>query len=159
MPLGRSNSASVVRSNLAVPPDRVRSPGARHMRNFRSRATAAAVGAIAISSVAIGSAAAADVPQGQLQPPAPEYYRGGSVEDRYVYQQPPAIYGYPPPPPVSYYEYGPPPIVVLPEPYYLRRHYALVYGGPSYGVRHYPPHVARGFGRYDRPWDRGHHRW
>jgi hypothetical protein len=86
------------------------------MRNFTSRATAAAVGAIAITSVAIGTAAAVFAPQGQLQLPPPEYYRGGSVEERYVYQQPPAIYGYPPPPSVTYYEYGPPPIVVLPEP-------------------------------------------
>jgi len=39
----------------------------------------------------------------------------------------------------------------------LAQLYGLVYGGPSYGERHYPPYVARGFGRYDR--DRGHHRW
>jgi hypothetical protein len=129
------------------------------MRNFTSRATAAAVGAIAITSVAIGTAAAVFAPQGQLQLPPPEYYRGGSVEERYVYQQPPAIYGYPPPPSVTYYEYGPPPIVVLPEPYYRRRPYGLAYGGPPYGVRHYAPYVARGFVRYDYLRDRGHHRW
>ena len=127
------------------------------MRKFSRRATAAVVGAIVISSLAIGSAAAdGPVPQVQPQPHPPGYY-GGSVEERYVYPQPPAIYVYPPPPPVAYYDYGPPPIVILPEPYYRRRHYGLVYGGPSYGERHYPPYVARGFGRYDR--DRGHHRW
>src|SRR5215510_15643547 len=127
--------------------DRFVRNGARHMRNFTSWAMAAAVGAIALSGVCIGSAAGADVPgppQGQLQPPPAEYDRG-YVEEPYIYQQPPAVY----------YGYPPPPIVALPEPYYRRPHYRPVYGGPAYGARPYAPYVARGFG----PYDRGYRHW
>ena len=120
------------------------------MRFVTSCAIVAAVGAIAFAS----AAAAADVPVPQGPP---EYYGDAPADEGYVYQRPPAVYGYPQqPPPAYYYEYGPPAVAVVPGPYYLRRHY--VYGGPPYRVRGYAPYVARGsaIGHYG---NRGHNRW
>jgi len=125
------------------------------MRSILQRPFAAAMGAIALGSAGIGLARAADVPapQARIQPPPPNYYGGPPVEESYVYP-PPIAYGYPPPPPPSYYEYAPPPVVIRPSPYYWGRHY-----GPIYGDRAYGPYVARGYGRYERPWGRGYRGW
>jgi hypothetical protein len=107
-------------------------------------------------------AVAADmVPEAELQAPSPGYYpnqpRYYSEPPAELYQRPPVAYGYPPPP--AYYAYGPRPgVVVVPEGYYPRRHYGLVYGGRPYGLRRYAPHVARGYGGYDRRWDRHQYR-
>jgi hypothetical protein len=133
------------------------------MRNFKGQAMAAAIGVIALGSVGMGAAAAADmVPEAELQAPSPEYYpnprRYYSEPPAQLYERPPVAYRYAPPP--AYYAYGPRPgVVVVPEAYYPRRHYGPVYGGRPYGFRGYAPHVARGYGGYDRRWDRGHYRW
>jgi hypothetical protein len=130
------------------------------MRNIMKRSIAAAIGAIALGNVGIGSAAAADIPtpQAQVQPPPPDYYASPPVEEGYVYP-PPVVYAYPPPPPTSYYEYGAPPVVIIPRPYYLGRHYGPIYGDHAYGVRSYGPYAARGYGRYDHQWGRGYRGW
>ena len=131
------------------------------MRNIINQSIAAAIGAIAFSSVGIGSAAAADIPttppQTQVQPPPPDYYASPPVEEGYVYP-PPVVYGYPPPPP-TYYEYAAPTVVIIPRPYYLGRHYGPIYGGHPYGVPSYGPHIARGYGPYDHQWGRGYRGW
>ena len=117
------------------------------------------VGAIALGTLWIGSAAAADIPfpQAQVQPPPPNYYPRPPIEEGYA-PPPPAVYGYPPPP-VSYYTYEAPPVVIMPRPYYFGRYYGPFYNGRPYGVRGYGPYIARGYARYDRPWDRGFRRW
>jgi hypothetical protein len=135
----------------------VHSTESKQMGNFRGQAMAAAIGVIVLGGVGMGAAAAADmVPEAELQAPSPEYYPNPSryYSEPRVDQRPPVVYGYAPPP--AYYAYGPRPgVVVVPEAYYPRRHYGPVYGGRPY----YAPHIARGYGRYDRRWDRGHHRW
>jgi hypothetical protein len=130
----------------------------QNMRNNKY-GVAAAVGSIVWGSVGLGMAVAADVPV-PLPPPS-EYYGNSTeyygdppvLEPRYPYRLPPSAYGYPPPPPYYYYDYyTPPPLAVVPEPYYRRRYYEPLYGGPAYGVRSY-------YGRYGRYSYRGHHRW
>jgi hypothetical protein len=106
------------------------------MQRFIRVSLAASVGAFAFGGAELHTAKAADieVPQGQYQPPPPDY-RG----------PPPAAYGYPPPPPAAY---AVPPVVVLPGPYYGRWPY---WGG------YYGPRVAYGYG-YGR-WGYGWRRW
>ena len=112
------------------------------MQNLSKHATAAVLSAIAMGSMGIGSAAAADVVTPQYRE-SREYY-APPIEERYVYRRPPAVYVAPPP--VAYYEYEPRPVVVLPQPYYLRRPYG--YGGTLYAFRGHGPYLARGYGRY-----------
>jgi hypothetical protein len=123
------------------------------MRNISKHATAAVLGAIAMGSIGLGAAAAADVATPQYRE-SQEYYGAPPIEERYVYRRAPAIY--PAPPPAAYYEYEPRPVVVLPQAYYLRRPYA--YGARSYAFRGYGPYVARGYGRYGGPGGYGR-RW
>ncbi len=124
------------------------------MQIFIRRSIAAVAGAVACGGVAIGTAAAADipVPQAELQPP--QGYYGPPPVERPDYP-PPVAYGYPPP--VAYYGYGPP-VAVVPGPYF--RPDGPVYGrpyGPVYG-RPYGPYFAGGYGRYGHPWGRYYHR-
>jgi hypothetical protein len=125
------------------------------MRNIVRRPIATAIAAIAFGNVGIVSAAAADIPTApsQVQPRPPDYYASPPAEEGYVFP-PPGVYGYRAPPPTSYYEYGAPPVVIVPRPYYyLGRHY-----GPIYGMHGYGPY-ARGYGRYEPQWGRGHRGW
>jgi hypothetical protein len=123
------------------------------MRNFSKHATAAVLSAIAMGSIGVGCAAAADVATPQYRE-SQEYYREAPIEQRYVYRRAPAVYAAPPP--AAYYEYEPGPVVVLPQAYYLRRPYA--YGARPYAFRGYGPYVARGYGRYGGPGSYGR-RW
>ena len=126
------------------------------MRNLARSAVAAAVGAIALGSVGLGAAVAADIraPEAQQQAgsgyygESEEYYGNPPVEQGY-YRPAPRIYA--PPPPVYYY--GAPAVAVLPGPYYRRPYY----GGPAYGVRRFGPRIA--YGPYGRPWNHGPRRW
>src|ERR1700722_16115360 len=106
-------------------------------------------GAIALGTLGIGSAAAADIPypQAQVQPPPPNYYPRPPIEGGYA------------PPPVSYYGYEEPPVVIVPRPYYVGRYYGPIYNSGPYGVRGYGPYIAHGYGRYDHPLGRGFCRW
>src|SRR4051812_27696774 len=115
------------------------------MRKFSKRAIAAVLGAIAVGSMGVGPAAAADVTVPQYRE-SQEYYSEPPIEERYVYRRPQAVY--PAPPAVAYYEHEPRPVVVVPEPYYLRRPYG--YGRP-YAFRGHGPYFARGYGRYGGP--------
>jgi hypothetical protein len=124
------------------------------MRNFSKHAIAAALSAIAMGSIGIGAAAAADVATPQYRE-SQEYYREAPIEERYVYRRAPAVYAAPPP--AAYYEYEPGPVVLLPQAYYLRRPYA--YGARPYAFRGYRPYVARGYGRHEGSWSYGRHRW
>lgn len=118
----------------------------------------AAAGTIALASIWIGAAAAADLPfapqpqapypQAQVQPP-PDYYPPPPPAQGYAYP-PPVAYEYPPPP-AAYYEYQAPPVVVVQRPYYWRRPFGPVYGERVYGARPYGAYVARGYGHFDRP--------
>jgi len=118
------------------------------MRILTSCAIAAAVGAIALGSVA--PAAAADIP---VRPgPGPEYYGEPAPDDGYVYRRPPTAYIVPPP--RVYYA---PPVAVGPAPYYYPRpFYGPVYGALPYA---YGPRLAWGYGPYRRPWAYGYRRW
>jgi hypothetical protein len=129
----------------------------RQMWNIVRRPIAATLAAIAFGNVGIGSAAAADIPTppSQVQPPPPDYYASPPAGEGYIYP-PPVVYGYPPPPPTSYYEYGAPPVVIVPRPFYLGRHYGSIYGDHPYVQG---PYAARGYGRYDPQWGRGHRGW
>ena len=103
---------------------------------------AAAAGAIALGTVGLHPAAAADVgvpdyPQSPEayqygNPPPPRGYGYGYPPPPAVYGPPPVVYGYPPPPPALIYR-GPP-------------YYGPVYGG--YGYRRYayggPVFIPRG---------------
>jgi hypothetical protein len=102
------------------------------MRNFSKHMAVAVLGAIAMSSIGIGSAGAADVTMPQYRE-SQEYYR------------PPAAV-YPAPPAVTYYEYEPRPVVVVPGAYYR----PYLYGRP-YAFRGHGPYFARGYGRYGGP--------
>jgi hypothetical protein len=154
-PLDCSNFASSIASNALV----VACGGAervRQMWNIMRRPIATTIAAIAFGNVGIGSAAAADIPTppSQVQPP-PDYYTSPPAEEGYIYP-PPGVYGYPPPPPTSYYEYGAPPVVIVPRPFYLGRRYGTTYGDHPYVQG---PYAARGYGRYDPQWGRGHRGW
>ena len=120
------------------------------MRNFAWRAVTAALGALTLGGVGIGSATAADisVPPGAQQSyePAP-YGPAPYVEEEYVYRRPPIVYR-PARPVYRYYEPYPE-VVVLPRPYYRG------YRGPVYRR---PIYAARGYAAYGRHWDRGR-RW
>jgi hypothetical protein len=100
------------------------------------------VGAVALGSVGIGVAAAADIgvpaPQQSYAPAYPQR----TVEEVDVYRAPPPVYVYPPVRRVYRYYY-PPPVAFLPRPYH------------RFGYR---PYFARGYAFYSRPWRRGH-RW
>jgi hypothetical protein len=101
----------------------------------------AAFGAIAMSGLGIGCAAAAD----QAPPGGPEYYEG----QNYGPAQPPAQYGYPPPaqygyPPPVQYGYPPPAVYGYPPPVYYAPRVAVV-PGPIYPRRYY------GVGPYPYP--------
>lgn len=128
------------------------------MRNRKNRSVGtiagAAIFAAGSSVVALGSAAAADLPftqpQAQVAPPpryapppnypSPNYYARPPVADEEAYP-PPAAYDYPAPP--AYYAYAPPPVVVVPRSYYWEPNY---WGRPFRG-----PFIARGYGHYERP--------
>jgi hypothetical protein len=130
------------------------------MLNMIKPSLAATIGAVALGSLGIGSATAADIPTPQYQG---QYYGGpqpyGGPPPEQAYAPPPVAYGYPPPPaPPAYYEYEAPPPVIVPRPYYFGRYYGPAYGYP-YGVRGYGPYVARGYGRYDRAWGHGYRHW
>lgn len=126
------------------------------MRNLARSAVAAAVGAIALGSVGLGAAVAADirVPEAQRQggpgyfEESEEYYGGSPVEQGY-YRPAPRVYVAPAP---VYYEA--PAVAVLPGLYYRRPYY----DGPVYGIRRFGPRIARAYGHYGRPWNYGR-RW
>jgi hypothetical protein len=133
------------------------------MRQLMERSLAMIAAACALSVVALGSATAADLPltppQAQIAPPRyasppPAYYPPAEPDEAYP---PPVAYGYPPPaPPPTYYAYAPPPVVVVPQPYYWQ--------GDYWGPRVRGPFIARGYARYDPPFERpyGHfseHAW
>jgi hypothetical protein len=102
------------------------------MRSFARRSIDAALGAITITGLGLGMAAAADIPPLQ-GPEPPGYYGGPPANEGYAYP-PPAAYGYPPP---AYY-YAPPAVAVVPAPYYPRYYYGGVYAsrrGYWYGGR------------------------
>jgi len=117
---------------------------------------AAAVGVIALGSVGLGGAVAADirVPEAQQQAgpgyygESEEYYGNPPVEQGY-YRPAPRVYAAPPP----VYYYGAPAVAVMPGPYYRRPYY----GGPVYGVRRFGPRIA--YGPYGRAWNYGPRRW
>ena len=111
------------------------------MRNLARSAVAAAVGAIALGSVGLGAAVAADIRAPEAQQQAGPGYYGESEE---YYCNPPDEQGY---------YYGAPAVAVLPGPYYRRPYY----GGPVYGVRRFGPRIA--YGPYGRPWNHGPRRW
>ena len=69
----------------------------------------AALGAISLGILAIGSARAADIPISppQVQSRPPSYYAGPPPGEPYAYPPPPVVYVYPPPPPMAYYAYAP----------------------------------------------------
>ena len=134
------------------------------MQNFMKRVKVAAIGGVIVfASVGIGTAAAADVPEAELEAPSPEYNRPPpryyGPEPGESYMPPPRVYGYPPPQPRAYSSYGPPPVAILPEPYYLRRRYRLGYAIGPYGVRGYGPPIAGIYGRYGHRAYRGYPRW
>jgi hypothetical protein len=122
------------------------------MRNFSKDVAVAVLSAIAMSSIGVGSAAAADVTVPQYRE-SQEYYREPPIDERYIYRPPAAVY--PAPPAVTYYEYEPRPVVVVPGAYYPRRPY--FYGRP-YAFRGHGPYFARGYGRYGGPRNYGR-RW
>jgi hypothetical protein len=103
------------------------------MRSFASCLIDAACGAIAITSLGLGTAAAADVPP-LAGPQPPGYYGGPPAGEGYPYP-PPAAYAYPPPP--AYY-YAPPAVAVVPGPYYPR------YYGGGWGYGPYRGYGYRG---------------
>jgi hypothetical protein len=127
------------------------------MRSFASCLIDAACGAIAITNLGLGTAAAADVPP-LAEPQPPGYYGGSPGGEVYPYPPPaayayppPAGYGYPPPaayayPPPPAYAYPPPPahyyappaVAVLPGPYYPR------YYGGGWGYGPYRGYEYRG---------------
>ena len=109
------------------------------MASFTGRLIDIAVGAIAITSIGIGAAAAADVPLQGPPAAAPDYY--GNPPPAEAYPPPPA-YAYPVPPPAFYY--APPAVAVVPGPYYYPVRY---YGGP-WGYGPYRGYAFRG--RYRR---------
>jgi hypothetical protein len=92
------------------------------MRPFMTRSIASTLGAIAVTTVGIASASAADVPV------APAQRYSAPVEQEYVAPPPPVVYRYAAPPPVAYY--APPPAVIVPGPYRVYR--------PYYGRRFVP---------------------
>ena len=110
------------------------------MRKLMKVVLAAGAGAFTIGWVGLSTTMAADLayPQGQYEGPPPQAYGPPPVEENYAYPPPPAV-----PPPAYYYQYGPPPYVAAPIPYSE--------SGPYW--RGYPPHYARGYGRWD------HRRW
>jgi hypothetical protein len=100
--------------------------------------------------LAIGPAAAADMPSypppappptGYYNPPVQERYQQG-YQEGYVAQPPPPVYAYPAPA-YRYYDV-PPPVAVVPGPYYARPYYGWGYGRPFYGARRY----AHGYAPY-----------
>src|SRR5215204_5959256 len=122
------------------------------MRNFSKHVAVAVLSAIAMGSIGVGSAAAADVVVPQYRE-SQEYYREPPIEERHVYRPPVAVY--PAPPAVTYYEYAPRPVVVVPQAYYPPRRYAY---GRSYAFRGHRPYFARGYARYGGPHHYGR-RW
>jgi hypothetical protein len=112
------------------------------MRNFSKHVAVAVLGTIAVGSIGVSAATAADVSVPQYR--GSQEYREPLVEERYVYRPPAAVYAAPPA--VAYYE--PRPVVVVPQPYYLPRPY--IYGRP-YAFRGHGPYFARGYGRYGGP--------
>src|SRR5580704_5131321 len=94
-------------------------PESTAMLNMIKPSLAATIGAVALGSLGIGSATAADIPTPQYQG---QYYGGpqpyGGPPPEQAYAPPPVAYGYPPPPaPPAYYEYEAPPPVIVPRPY------------------------------------------
>jgi hypothetical protein len=115
------------------------------MRHVIGLTLAASVSAVALGTVAMPSAHAADmgVPEYGYQQPPQGYYPPPQQSEAYPQPVPPVGYGYavpPPPPPVAYYAYPPAPIAVGAYPYY----------GPYW--RGYGPRVAYGYGHW------GHYR-
>jgi hypothetical protein len=100
---------------------------AQSMITTVSRSTMRTIGmlsAVASAFIAIGSAAAADMPAS----PPPNGYYGPPVEQGY-FAPPPPVVAYPPPPIYRYYV--PPPVVVVPAPY-VRPYYGWGYPRPFY---------------------------
>ena len=107
----------------------------RHLT--RHGIAAATAGAIALGTVGIRPAAAADVSAPDYPPP---------FVDNYYPPPPPARYGYLPPPPTAYYVPGP----VYPAPVYGPPVYRPFYGPRVYAARAWP------YGPY---WRHYRHRW
>ena len=114
-------------------------------------------GAVSLFSLGMGSAKASDMP---LQAEPPNQYRDSEYYDeqpqpreQYVDRRPAPYYMAPP---TAYYGYAPAPPTVLvePAPYYLAPRYSY-----RYPLQGYRPYLARGYGRHDGRWARGHYRW